>query len=148
MTCSQLCTSSALISRTGLSRADARTTVTARRQLQKGASCTIRRRSETSTSVRASADTAVSVSDQTEEDTDVLLEYGQSGLQGPRDGMEDYTSVIEHGRCGFMVACKLSSPSLLVAITWSFVQQNLDTSIGPAPQKPSTQRIIHLSNTI
>ena len=31
--------------------------------------------------------------------------YGQAGLQGPRDTMEDFTSVIANGRCGFMIAC-------------------------------------------
>ena len=31
--------------------------------------------------------------------------YGQAGLQGPRDTMEDFTSVVANGRCGFMIAC-------------------------------------------
>ena len=35
-------------------------------------------------------------------------EIGEAGLQGPRDSMEDYTSIIRSGRCGFLVACKSS----------------------------------------
>ena len=33
---------------------------------------------------------------------------GEAGLQGPRDSMEDYTSIIRCGRCGFLVACECS----------------------------------------
>lgn len=118
MACSHLCTSSALIARTGSFRVDARAILTARHQLQQHASCTIWRRSERDTSVRASADVAVSVSDQTDEVEDVPLEYGQSGLQGPRDGMEDYTSVIEQGRCGFLVASVFDGHSGPFAAEW------------------------------
>lgn len=105
---SHLCTRSVSIPRIGSFQVDTRAIVAARRRLRQGANCTIRRRSEASTSVRGSADIAVSVSDETEEDTEDILEHGQSGLQGPRDDMEDYTSVIEQGRCGFLVACELS----------------------------------------
>jgi hypothetical protein len=36
-------------------------------------------------------------------------EIGEAGLQGPRDSMEDYTSIIRNGRCGFLVACEYMS---------------------------------------
>jgi hypothetical protein len=35
-------------------------------------------------------------------------EIGEAGLQGPRDSMEDYTSIIRNGRCGFLVASECS----------------------------------------
>ena len=33
------------------------------------------------------------------------LGFGISALQGPRETMEDFASVIPEGRCGFLVAC-------------------------------------------
>ena len=32
------------------------------------------------------------------------LEYGLATLQGPRDEMEDYSSIVPRGRCGFLYA--------------------------------------------
>ena len=36
------------------------------------------------------------------------LQYGLATLQGPRDEMEDYASIVPRGRCGFLYAgtCK------------------------------------------
>ena len=39
------------------------------------------------------------------------LEFGLAALQGPRETMEDFISVIPQGRCGFLVACKSPDPS-------------------------------------
>lgn len=32
------------------------------------------------------------------------LQYGLATLQGPRDEMEDYASIVPRGRCGFLYA--------------------------------------------
>ncbi len=37
------------------------------------------------------------------------LQYGLAALQGPRESMEDYATVVPRGRCGFLYAGKLVS---------------------------------------
>ena len=37
------------------------------------------------------------------------LQYGLAALQGPRESMEDYATVVPRGRCGFLYAGKLAS---------------------------------------
>ncbi len=57
--------------------------------------------------VFVSAAPAQTVDEQAAEDVDPGWQYGEAGLQGPRDSMEDFTSIIPSGRCGFFVACEL-----------------------------------------
>lgn len=38
------------------------------------------------------------------------LHYGLATLQGPRDEMEDYASIVPRGRCGFLYAGALAFP--------------------------------------
>jgi len=42
-----------------------------------------------------------------------------SALQGPRETMEDFASVIPHGRCGFLAACEPRSTHPLCCLTSS-----------------------------
>ncbi len=44
------------------------------------------------------------------------LEFGIAALQGPRETMEDFVSVIPQGRCGFLVACEVLEPSRTLSV--------------------------------
>jgi serine/threonine protein phosphatase PrpC len=54
--------------------------------------------------VFVSAAPAQTLDEQTAADDEPEWEFGEAGLQGPRDSMEDFTSIIPDGRCGFLVA--------------------------------------------
>ena len=45
-----------------------------------------------------------SVYDETCSDKYPPLQYGLATLQGPRDDMEDYASIVARGKCGFLYA--------------------------------------------
>ncbi len=55
-----------------------------------------------STRVRAaSADTSVDAPSE----SDAVLQYGVSAVQGPRELMEDCANVVPNGKCGYLYAC-------------------------------------------
>ena len=59
---------------------------------------------------------------------DAPLEFGMSAIQGPRETMEDFASVIPEGRCGFLVACEPSIHEPLPCAT-SSVPSHADRSL-------------------
>jgi hypothetical protein len=108
MACLQQCSSASILGSKRLITASHRI-VLSRRPIR---SFTTERKGLGVSGTSSTADASLSTSDQTDEDFDRVLDYGQSGLQGPRENMEDYTSVIEQGRCGFLIAGLCTLPAV------------------------------------
>lgn len=114
MACLQQCSSASILGSKRLITASHRI-VLSRRPIR---SFTTERKGLGVSGTSSTADASLSTSDQTDEDFDRVLDYGQSGLQGPRENMEDYTSVIEQGRCGFLIAAVFDGHSGPFAAEW------------------------------
>lgn len=58
------------------------------------------------------------------------LQYGLATLQGPRDEMEDYASIVPRGRCGFLYAgCFACLAHQLVCVSKIGVEPSTDTLV-------------------
>mmetsp|Transcript_15246 Transcript_15246/g.46030 ORF Transcript_15246/g.46030 Transcript_15246/m.46030 type:complete len:410 (+) Transcript_15246:141-1370(+) len=71
-----------------------------------------------STLTSSTAAVTPSVNDEQLADENPEFSYGQAALQGPRDTMEDFTSVIPDGRCGFLIASLFDGHSGPRAAEW------------------------------
>lgn len=72
-------------------------------------------RQSTTASVTAAPASSIEVA---ESEVEQSLSWGEAMLQGPRDSMEDYTTVVPDGRCGFLVALLFDGHAGSAAADW------------------------------
>ena len=71
------------------------------------------------------------------------LQYGLATLQGPRDEMEDYASIVPRGRCGFLYAGALAFPRRTVSLLY-FCRGN----VSPIPTVLLQQYLMDMEGTL